>query len=87
MNSYTADKYDGLMRKRIEAKARRFRIGRDVRIFIILLGCLVNQAFLSLVVLAVVTNTENIRRIIVLYKNGSDCLSAGRRKKRNITNE
>ncbi len=87
MNSYTADKYDGLMRKRIEGKAHRFRIGRDVRIFIILLGCLVNQPFLTLVVLAVVTNTENIRRIVVLYKNGSDGLSAGRRKKRNITNE
>ena len=69
MNSYTADKYDGLMRKLGPGKYY-FRIGRDVRMFIIFLGALLNQPLLTLVLIALLMNAENIRRIVVLYKNG-----------------
>lgn len=69
MNSYTADKYDSLMRTRLGPKDDYFRIGRDVRIFIIFLGAIINQVVLTLILTAVLTNIENIRRIIVLYKN------------------
>jgi len=81
MNSYTADKYDGLMRKKIGSKGHYFRMGRDVRIFIIFvfailsirflfLGEMVNLPFLAILLIAILMNAENIRRIIVLYKNG-----------------
>lgn len=70
MNSYTADKYDGLMMKKIGQKGSYFRIGRDVRIGIIFLGCIINQPFITLLVIASLMNIENIRRVLVLYRNG-----------------
>ena len=71
MNSYTADKYDGLMKEKIPPGKRYFRIGRDVRIFLIFLGSITNQPFLVLLVIAILMNIENIRRIIVFYKSKS----------------
>ena len=70
MNSYTADKYDGLMQKKLKPGMHYFRIGRDVRTFIILLGALVNQPLLILILIAFITNGENVRRVLLLYKNG-----------------
>jgi len=70
MNSYTADKYDGLMQKKLKPGMHYFRIGRDVRIFIIFLGALVNQPLLILILIAFITNAENVRRVLILYKNG-----------------
>ena len=49
MVSYTADKYDRLMRNRIR-HGKGFRLGRDVRVFLIFLGALFNQAPLTLVI-------------------------------------
>ena len=70
MNSYTADKYDSLMRNRLGPKEDYFRIGRDVRVFIIFLGALTNQVVFTLVLIAAMTNAENIRRIVVLNRGG-----------------
>ena len=70
MNSYTADKYDGLMKRRLVPGKHYFRMGRDVRMFIIFLGALLNQPLIVLVVIALLMNAENIRRIVVLHKNG-----------------
>lgn len=70
MNSYTADKYDGLMKRKLEPGKYYFRMGRDVRMFIIFLGALINQPLLTLVLIALLMNAENIRRVMVLYKNG-----------------
>ena len=64
MLSYTADKYDNLMRDRIRG-GHRLRLGRDSRVFLIFLGALFNQPYLTLFVLAVVMNVETIRRVIV----------------------
>ncbi|MCK4623218.1 MAG: NTP transferase domain-containing protein [Desulfuromonadales bacterium] len=64
MLSYTADKYDCLMRERI-GRGRGFRLGRDVRVFAIFLGAMLNQAYLTLVVIAAVMNMETIRRVII----------------------
>ena len=74
MNSYTADKYDSLMKKKLGPKDNYFRIGRDVRIFIIFIGCLINQPLLILIVIASITNLENVRRVVVIYKNGKNKL-------------
>ena len=69
MNSYTADKFDGLMKRKLRQGKYYFRMGRDVRIFIIFLGALINQPFLILVLIALLMNVENIRRILVLHKS------------------
>ncbi len=65
MVSYTADKYDGLMRSR---GGSRFRIGRDVRVFLIFLGALFDQVLPVLVFIAVVMNMETLRRLWVCRK-------------------
>ena len=41
LTSYTADKYDGLMARRLRG-ASYFRLGRDVRVFVIFLGAILN---------------------------------------------
>jgi CDP-L-myo-inositol myo-inositolphosphotransferase len=64
LNSYTADKYDGLMAQRLQG-ASYFRLGRDVRVFIIFLGAVLNQPLLTLGVVALVMNVEVVRRIVV----------------------
>jgi len=68
MLSYTADKYDNLMRERIKAGGRSWlRMGRDVRVFLIFLGALANLVLPVLVVIAVVMNLETMRRVRVAY--------------------
>ncbi len=69
MNSYTADKYDGLMKRNLTPGTHYFRIGRDVRIGIIFIGTLINQPALVLFIIALLMNTENIRRILLFYKS------------------
>ena len=64
LNSYTADKYDGLMAQRLQG-APYFRLGRDVRVFVIFLGAILNQALVTLGVVALVMNVEVVRRIVV----------------------
>lgn len=68
MNSYTADKYDSLMKAKF-SKGKGIRIGRDVRIFLIFLFALCNLPFMTLIVLAVLMNVETVRRVVVCYRN------------------
>lgn len=63
MLSYTADKYDKLMCSRIKS-GKSIRIGRDVRVFLIFLGALLNQPFPALLIIAVLMNIETIRRVV-----------------------
>ena len=69
VNSYTADKYDGIMKKNLTRGKHYFRIGRDVRIGIIFIGTLINQPALVLFIIALLMNAENIRRILLFYKS------------------
>ena len=62
MVSYTADKHDRLMKSRID---KGIRIGRDIRVFLIFCAALLNMPYLILMAIAVLMNTEAIRRIIV----------------------
>ena len=62
MVSYTADKYDGLMRGRGGA---RFRLGRDLRVFLVFLGAVLHQPLAVLALLAAVMNAEAVRRMWV----------------------
>ena len=64
MNSYTADKYDGLMARKLRG-ASYLRLGRDVRVLVIFLGALANQPLLTLGVIALVMNAEVARRVFV----------------------
>ncbi len=66
MVSYTADKYDALMRARLAAgRWPGIRIGRDLRVFLVFLAALFNAPVLVLGLLAVVMNAEAIRRLWV----------------------
>jgi CDP-L-myo-inositol myo-inositolphosphotransferase len=66
MLSYTADKYDNLMRDRIKAGGKGgWRMGRDVRVFLIFLGAAANLVLPVLVLIAVVMNLETLRRVSV----------------------
>ena len=66
MLSYTADKYDSLMRERITAGGKAgLRMGRDVRVFLIFLGAVTNLVLPVLALIAVVMNFETLRRIMV----------------------
>jgi len=67
MLSYTADKYDKLMENRIQ---KGIRLGRDVRVFLIFLGALLNQPYPVLIVIAVLMNVETIRRVISCRNDG-----------------
>ncbi len=70
MLSYTADKYDNLMRERIQAGGKAgLRMGRDVRVFLIFLGAVANLVLPVLVLIAVVMNLETLRRMSVA-RNG-----------------
>ncbi|MEE8431699.1 MAG: NTP transferase domain-containing protein [Candidatus Desulfatibia sp.] len=64
MLSYTADKHDSLMRDRI-IHDKGLRMGRDIRVFLIFLGAVFNQVYLTLVVIAVVMNIATVRRLII----------------------
>jgi len=67
LNSYTADKYDGLMAQKLQG-ASYFRLGRDVRVFVIFLGALLNQPLFTLGVVAVVMNVEVARRVVIFRR-------------------
>ncbi len=70
MLSYTADKYDNLMRERIRAGGKAgLRMGRDVRVFLIFLGAVANMVLPVLVLIAVVMNVETLRRVSIM-RNG-----------------
>jgi len=68
MNSYTADKFDSLMKAKF-SNGKGIRIGRDVRIFLIFLFALCNLPLMALIVLAVLMNVETVRRVVVCYRN------------------
>ncbi len=65
LNSYTADKYDAVFKKRKE-EVNRWRMGRDIRLFLIFIGALSNQILITLVVLGIISNFEAIKRLIML---------------------
>jgi CDP-L-myo-inositol myo-inositolphosphotransferase len=70
MLSYTADKYDNLMRERITAGGKAgVRMGRDVRVFLIFLAAVANMVLPVLVLIAVVMNVETLRRVSMM-RNG-----------------
>ncbi len=70
MLSYTADKYDNLMRERIRAGGKAgLRMGRDVRVFLIFLGAVADIVLPVLVLIAVVMNLETLRRVSIA-RNG-----------------
>jgi hypothetical protein len=66
LNSYTAGIYDELIHKKLINNT--FRIGRDLRLFIIFTGSLFNQVFLVMIILSILTHTESIRRLFLLRK-------------------
>ncbi len=70
LSSYTADKYDGLMAQKLRGTSF-FRLGRDVRVFIIFFGAVTNQALFALAVVAFVMNLDVVRRIAMFRRAAS----------------
>ncbi|MFQ6038639.1 MAG: CDP-alcohol phosphatidyltransferase family protein [Candidatus Aminicenantales bacterium] len=66
MNSYTALSYDEMIRHRVSSGKAVVRVGRDLRLFIVFVGAVLNQLWLTLVVLAFLTNIESLRRLLVM---------------------
>lgn len=66
INSYTADKYDGWMQR--QGKAQRFRLGRDVRVFAMMVAALCDAALPLLWGMAAVMHFENARRIALIMR-------------------
>ena len=71
LNSYTSDKYDSIFKNGDMAKRSKFRMGRDVRLLLVVIGALTNQIPIMLIILAVIANFEAIRRLIV-FRNKLD---------------
>lgn len=67
INSYTADKYDGWMRKM--GKTHRFRLGRDVRVFAVMVAALFDAPMWLLWGLALVMHVENARRVRLIARS------------------
>jgi len=63
MVSYTADKYDAMKKAN---GSRGLRIGRDIRIFILFAGSVLNQPLISLIVLTILMNGVALRRILIM---------------------
>ena len=66
MNSYTALQYDEFLISKAFINQRTFRMGRDIRLFIIFIGAVLNQLIVVLLILAIVTNAESLRRLFIL---------------------
>lgn len=69
LNSYTADKYDAFLKRRLARGKRPLRLGRDVRLLLIFLGALAGQALGTLVLLAILGHGEVGRRIVLLLRD------------------
>jgi len=59
-----ADKYDGEIAQRLQG-GPYFRLSRNVRVFLIFLGVILNQSLFILGAVAVVMNVEVVRRIMI----------------------
>ena len=71
LNSYTADKYDLNLKMSMSIGSHQIRIGRDMRLLLITIGALTNQIPIALIILAVMTNFEALRRL-VMFRNKLD---------------
>lgn len=64
INSYMAVKHDQIFMT--NSGKSKVRLGRDLRLFLIMIGGLCNQIMFSLIIIGVLTNAESIRRLYVL---------------------
>jgi CDP-L-myo-inositol myo-inositolphosphotransferase len=57
MNSYTAVRYNAKFKEKI-------RFGRDCRLFLVMIGALLNQLLFTLAILAILTNFVSVKRLL-----------------------
>jgi CDP-L-myo-inositol myo-inositolphosphotransferase len=72
LNSYTSDKYDSIFKNGDMTKRSKFRMGRDVRLLLIMIGAITNQIPIMLIIIAVIANFEALRRLVVLRNKFDD---------------
>ncbi len=78
VSSYTAIPYDRMVKKGTLPGAAVLRLGRDVRLFLIFAGALVNQLLAVLLLLTLLTTVETARRLLLFRR--VDLLSRRRRQ-------
>jgi hypothetical protein len=61
-------------------KRSKFRMGRDVRLLLIVIGAVTNQIPIMLVILAVMANFESIRRLVTFRNKLDDEMHVMNRK-------
>ncbi len=71
LNIYTSDKYVSIYRDGDMTKRSKFRMGRDVRLLLIVIGAITNQIPIMLIILAVIANFEALRRLVT-FRNKLD---------------
>ncbi len=63
ISSYTATKYDEIIRKK---RSSNWRFGRDTRLFLVMVCAIINELYLFLVLIGIVTNLVSIRRLYIM---------------------
>ncbi len=66
MMSYTNARYEGVFEK--TGGGRRIPVRRDMRLFIIMIGAFMNQVLGMMLLLAILTNTEVVRRVFSIKR-------------------
>ncbi len=65
VSSYTATKYDELIRK---TRDSTWRFGRDTRLFLVMVFSILNELYLFLVFIGVLSNLVSLRRLYIMRK-------------------
>ena len=63
ISSYTATKYDEIVKK---TRRSNWRFGRDTRLFLVMICAILNELYLLLVLIGIITNLVSIRRLYVM---------------------
>ncbi len=65
ISSYTATKYDEIVKK---TKSSTWRFGRDTRLFLVMVFSILNELYLFLVFIGVLSNLVSLRRLYIMRK-------------------
>ncbi len=71
--SYSADRYEGAYRKKYHETGFSIPMSRDVRLFVIMLGALLNHTMLALLAVAFFANIEVVRRLATRGASAVPC--------------
>ncbi len=68
MISYTNSRFENIFENSVKGGGRGIPIRRDMRLFIIMIGAILNQVLVMLLLLAILTNLEVVRRVFSIRR-------------------